>query len=93
MLSNSFFKKNMQTNSGLNNLVLGFKIHISGRLSRRDRASDIWHVFGSVPANKFSANVDYGFYTVGLLNSAVRIKVWIHRKAGLISPSWYVKAL
>jgi hypothetical protein len=67
--------KNLEPNTK----ILGFKLHISGRLSRKDRASDIWFSYGSVPANKFSANIDYAFYTVPLINSIVRVKVWINR--------------
>lgn len=68
---------------------MGFKIHISGRLSRKDRASNIWYTIGSVPANRFSANIDYAFYTVPLINSALRVKVWINR--GIGNTSWYIK--
>jgi len=74
-LHSSFLKNYKFKNLSLNNKILGFKIHISGRLSRKDRASNIWYVIGSVPANKFSANIDYAFYTVPLINSAVRVKV------------------
>lgn len=36
-----FLKKYQLKNKILKNKILGFKIHISGRLSRRDRASNI----------------------------------------------------
>jgi ribosomal protein S3 len=58
---------------------LGFKIKCSGRFSRKQRASSYWFSLGSVPLNSVTATIDYSMYTVPLANSAITIKVWIHR--------------
>lgn len=62
---------------GISN-YLGFKIHCLGRFSRRQRASSYWFAMGSVPLNKFRANIDYGNYIVPIKNSAISIKVWVY---------------
>ena len=60
--------------------LIGFKIHCLGRFSRKQRASSTWFREIKVPLNTLSANIDYGFFTVPLKNSAVTVKVWLYKK-------------
>jgi len=58
--------------------IYGFKILLSGRFSRRDRATYYWRIKGKVPFNSVSAKVQYVLFTVKLLNSLCGIKVWLN---------------
>lgn len=67
----SEFNRNSFVNSG----ILGYKLQLCGRFSRKQRASSYWLSCGRVPLNTYSVNVDYGFFTVPLRNSALTVKV------------------
>lgn len=57
----------------------GFKIQLLGRFKRKQRASKYWTSRGTVPLNTISAIIDYGYYTIPLINSAITVKVWLHK--------------
>lgn len=59
--------------------VFGYKVHLRGRFSRKQRASSVWFTKGLVPLNTLAAPIDYSFYAVPLRNSLVSIKVWFYR--------------
>lgn len=63
----------------------GFKVRCSGRFSRRQRARGVWFSLGRVPANSLAYFVDYSYYTVPLINSAITIKVWIYKNSNTYS--------
>lgn len=65
--------------------LLGFKFHCSGRFSRKQRASSIWFRESKIPLNTINANIEYGFFTVPIRNSAVSIKIWLYRQKNLKS--------
>lgn len=60
-------------------LFKGFKILFVGRFKRKQRASKYWISRGTVPLNTIKACIEYGYYTIPLINSAITVKVWIHR--------------
>lgn len=62
-------------NNNKRNLLKGFKMHCSGRFSRRQRAGSVWYSRGRVPLNTFSVSIDYGAYTIPLENSEICVKV------------------
>jgi ribosomal protein S3 len=55
--------------------LIGYKIQLRGRFTRKQIAAK--HVFqgGHVPLNTLNGNIDYGFATVPIKNSAIGIKV------------------
>jgi len=63
----------------------GFKIQCVGRFSRRQRASSYWISIGTVPLNTLSRPIDYGLYSIPLINSAATVKVWLHKATELRS--------
>ena len=65
-------------NNNKRNLLKGFKMHCSGRFSRRQRAGSVWYSRGRVPLNTFSVSIDYGAYTIPLENSEICVKVWLN---------------
>jgi small subunit ribosomal protein S3 len=58
---------------------LGFKVHLRGRFSRKQKASSIRFFKGTVPLNTLKASIDYGFYTIPLKNSLISVKVWFYK--------------
>ena len=69
--------------------MLGFKFHFVGRFSRRQRASSIWFMQGKVPLNTLEAKIEYGYYTIPLFNSAIRVKIYINR--GIVYDEYWMK--
>ena len=55
--------------------LIGYKIQLKGRFTRKQIAAK--HVFkgGNVPLNTLNSNIDYGFATVPIKNSAIGVKV------------------
>lgn len=64
--------------------IYGFKILVSGRFSRRDRAVYFWDVKGKIPLNSTTKNIDYCMLGVNLKNSRSGIKVWLHSQEGML---------
>lgn len=56
-------------------LVRGLKIQCAGRLSRKERASYLWHNKGKLFSTGIASNVGYAMVLVFLQNSAVAVKV------------------
>lgn len=65
------------------NRLLGYKIHFRGRFTRRQRSKSYWLHCGRVPITRVMANIDFGYYVIPLVNSAVSIKIWLHRSSNL----------
>lgn len=63
--------------------LYGFKFHFRGRFSRKQRAGSFVFSRGNMPLTTLSANIDYGFITMPLVNSLVSIKVWLFRSVWL----------
>ena len=56
----------------------GFKLQLSGRFTRKQRASKFVLSYGTLPLNTMTALIDYAFKTVVLKYSVCGIKVWLH---------------
>lgn len=59
--------------------ILGYKMSLKGRFTRKQRASSVWFHQGFVPLNTIKGCVDYSFFTIPLKNSAVSIKLWLYK--------------
>lgn len=57
------------------NSLIGFKMLCLGRFSRKQRVRKIFYSDFKMPLSKISADIDYNFRVVPLLNSATSIKV------------------
>lgn len=81
----------------LRHKILGFKFNFLGRFSRKQRSASFCVQRGIVPLNTFAAKIEYGFYTIPLLNSAINVKVWICRNdifnTNLNYSNWFFKAV
>jgi hypothetical protein len=55
--------------------LVGFKIHLRGRFSRKQRASSIWYKRGLMSLNTLKASMDYSFSSIPIRNSLISIKV------------------
>jgi hypothetical protein len=66
----------------------GFKVQSLGRFSRRQRSSSHWFSIGRVPLNSMQCIIDYGYYTIPIINSAITVKVWIYKNSEI---NWFMK--
>jgi ribosomal protein S3 len=62
-----------------NSFIMGYKMSLKGRFTRKQRASSIWFHQGFVPLNTVKAVIDYAFFTIPLKNSAISIKLWLYK--------------
>ena len=71
--------------------LIGYKIQLKGRFTRKQIAAK--HVFrgGHVPLNTLNSNIDYGFATVPIKNSAIGVKIWLYRGDYHVSNSYMIK--
>ena len=73
-------KSRIKIHSRSNN-IKGYKMHLVGRFTRKQRASSYWFSRGKVPLSTVSALVDFAYYTVPLKNSAITVKVWLYKSS------------
>jgi hypothetical protein len=69
--------------------LIGFKFHLRGRFSRKQKASSIWFGRGLIPLNTLSATLDYNFSSMAIKNSLISIKVWLYRNT--FYPKWFIR--
>lgn len=67
----------------------GFKIQCLGRFTRRQRSAKLTWIRKGVPLNTISSYIDYGSFSVVLINSSVNVRVWFHKDKGF--EEYYVK--
>ena len=60
--------------------ALGIKIQVGGRLGGAEIARREWLREGRVPLHTFSADIDYGQYTVNTTMGTIGVKCWIFKK-------------
>lgn len=60
--------------------ALGIKIQVSGRLNGVDIARSEKFFKGSIPLNKFNANIDYAVNHANTKYGIIGIKVWLYKK-------------
>jgi ribosomal protein S3 len=82
-------KSRIKLHTKSNNLK-GYKMHLTGRFTRKQRASYYWFSRGKVPLNTISAFVDFAFFTIPLTNSAITVKVWLYKSDELLN-NYYLK--
>lgn len=86
-LWNSFNNINLRNERDLyiskyKSLIMGFKMVLKGRFSRKQRASKITLVKGKVPLNTFNMKVDYAFAHITLKNSEISLKFYLYKSLG-----------
>ena len=72
-------------------VLIGYKIQLRGRFTRKQIAAK--HIFkgGHVPLNTLNSNIDYGFATVPIKNSAIGVKIWLYRGSHNSHSSYMIK--
>lgn len=63
--------------------LVGFKLVLKGRFSRKQRASKISLIIGKVPLNSLKFNIEYAFATIPLKNSAISLKLYLCKNKDL----------
>lgn len=61
-----------------NNLI-GYKMKLAGRFSRKQRAGHLWFSKGKAPLNTLSALVDYAYYSIPIINSVISVRIWLYK--------------
>lgn len=69
------YDKTIQNNVGF----FGFKFQFKGRFSRKQRSANIWVQKGTMPFNTITTRIQFAFYTIPLINSAMTVRVWLHK--------------
>lgn len=85
----NYLKLRMKSHTKTNNLK-GYKMHLTGRFTRKQRAASYWFSKGKVPLNSINEFIDYAFFTIPLSNSAITVKVWLY-KSDDISNNYFLK--
>jgi hypothetical protein len=58
--------------------IIGYKFKFSGRFSRKQRAGHMWYSKGRYSLNSIYNYIDYAYWTLPLVNSAITIRLWIN---------------
>ncbi len=82
-------KSRIKIHTKLNSLK-GYKMHLTGRFTRKQRAGSYWFSKGKIPLNTINTFIDYSYFTIPLPNSAVTIKVWLYKSDDLLN-SYFLK--
>lgn len=77
-------KSRIKIHTKLNSLK-GYKMHLTGRFTRKQRAASYWFSKGKIPLNTINTFIDYSFFTLPLPNSAITIKVWLYKSDDLLN--------
>jgi len=86
---NPLKKRIEKKNDNLISGFLGFKLQFKGRFSRKQRAANLWFQEGRVPLSTLSSKIEFAFYTVPLVNSAMTVRVWLNKLSK--DADWYLK--
>lgn len=61
-----------------NNLI-GYKMKLAGRFSRKQRAGHWWFSKGKAPLNTLTALIDYAYYALPIVNSVISVRIWLYK--------------
>jgi hypothetical protein len=61
-----------------NNLI-GYKMKLAGRFSRKQRAGHLWFSKGRAPLNTLTALIDYAYYSIPIMNSVISVRIWLFK--------------
>jgi len=61
-----------------NNLI-GYKMKLAGRFSRKQRAGHWWFSKGKAPLNTLTALIDYAYYAIPIVNSVISVRIWLYK--------------
>lgn len=63
--------------------LIGYKMYLMGRFTRKQRAGHLWFSRGKVPLTSIMSFVDYAFHSLALKNSTITVKVWLYKSCHL----------
>ena len=58
---------------------IGFRFQCKGRFSKKPRSNSVLIRENKIPLNTLQFDIDYGFYTSAIKNSACGVKVWLSK--------------
>ena len=59
--------------------LIGYKMYLMGRFTRKQRAGHLWFSKGKTPLTSIMSFVDYAFHSLALKNSTITVKVWLYK--------------
>lgn len=78
----NFLKSRIKIHTKGSNLI-GYKMYLMGRFTRKQRAGHLWFSRGKTPLNTISAFIDFGFHSLSLKNSTITVKVWLYKSSDI----------
>lgn len=88
-LNINFLRERITKKSRSTNLI-GYKMYLMGRFTRKQRAGHLWFSKGKVPITAIKLIIDYAYYSLALKNSTITVKIWLYKKNEL-SNKYYLK--
>jgi len=76
----NFLKSRIKIRTKGSNLM-GYKMYLMGRFTRKQRAGHLWFSKGKTPLNTIMAFVDFAFYSLSLKNSTITVKIWLYKNS------------
>jgi len=70
----NFLKSRIKIHTRGSNLI-GYKMYLMGRFTRKQRAGHLWFSRGKTPLNTISAFIDFAYYSLSLKNSTITVKI------------------
>jgi len=59
--------------------LMGYKMYLMGRFTRKQRAGHLWFSRGKVPLTAIMSFVDYAFHSLALKNSTITVRIWLYK--------------
>lgn len=69
--------------------LIGYKMYLKGRFTRKQRAGHMWFSIGRTPLNTLSAFIDFAFFSIALKNSTITVRLWLYKEEDEINDFYY----
>lgn len=77
-LNLNFLKLRILKQTKSTNLI-GYKMYLMGRFTRKQRAGHLWFSKGKTPLTSIMSFIDFAFYSLALKNSTITVKIWLYK--------------
>lgn len=90
-LNVNFLKSRIKkTTKGTN--LMGYKMYLMGRFTRKQRAGHLWFSKGRTPLTSVMSFVDFAYHSLALKNSTITVKIWLYKNNDLDN-RYYLKMI
>lgn len=81
-LNINFLKSRIKKSTKGTNLM-GYKMYLMGRFTRKQRAGHLWFSKGKTPLTSIMSFVDFAYHSLALKNSTITVKIWLYKNNDL----------